>query len=337
MKAFVYGLRPDEVPLLKLETDRLRAEGNDLEIGTSEDYLTVETAPLAKGYDAVLIVAACRITEPVAAILHEDGVRYVLTRSTGYDQIGKDAIRKYSIRAANVPVYSTNAVPEYTILLMLALVRKWKPMTKKLEHQDFTLADIQGRELGSMTLGLFGTGKLGMQSIRMLHAMGCHILANDPYPKEAAKEFVTYTTREEIFSKADLIFFHCVLTSDNTKMVNRETIAQMKDGVYIVDTARGGLIDFPAVLEGLKSGKIAGFATDVYDREAQFIRKDLSGKTLEDPVLAELLSRDDVILTPHVAFFTETAVRNLIRISLENFLEFEKTGQCEREIYSKRN
>ena len=116
-------------------------------------------------------------------------------------------------------------------------------------------------------------------------------------------------------------------------MVNRETIAKMKEGVYIVNTARGGLVDFEAVLDGLKSGKIAGFASDVYDKEAQFIRMDLSGKEIEDPVLRELLSRDDVILTPHVAFFTETSVSNLIRLSLESLIEFETTGKCEREVY----
>ena len=335
MRAYVYGLRPDEDDLLRQEVEELRSAGNDLEIGSTREYLTEETAAQASGCDAVIIVAACRITDAVGAILQKDGVRYVLTRSTGYDQIDPEVIHRYGLRAANVPVYSTNAVPEYTILLMLALVRRWKPMEKKLEQQDFTLAGIQGRELGSMTLGLFGTGKLGMQSVRMLHAMGCRILACDPYPKEAAKEYVTYTTKEEIFRQSDLIFFHCVLTPENTKMINEEAIAQMKDGVYIVNTARGGLLDFPAVLEGLKSGKIAGLATDVYDKEAPFVRKDLSGKEIEDPVLKELLQRDDVILTPHVAFFTETSVRNLIRISLENFMEFEKTGQCEREIYKR--
>ena len=288
---------------------------------------------MAEGADAVLIVAACKITEEVAEGLHRAGVRYILTRSTGFDQISKEAIRKYGIRAVNVPVYSTNAVPEFAILLMLSLVRKWKPMEKKLSHQDFTLQGVQGKELGSMTLGLFGTGKLGIKTAEILHAMGCTILASSPHEKEEAKPYVTYTTQEEVFRKADLLFFHCVLNDATRQMVNRESIAKMKDGVYLVNTARGGLVDFEAVLDGLKSGKIAGFASDVYDKEAPFIRKDLTGEKLEDPVLAELLSREDVILTPHVAFFTETSVSNLIRLSLESLIEFETTGTCEREVY----
>lgn len=305
-KAVMYGLRPDEVPLLQKELEALRRRGQELEIITTPEYLTKDNTSLAEGADAVLIVAACKITEEVAEGLH---------------------------RAANVPVYSTNAVPEFTVLLMLSLVRKWKPMEKKLSHQDFTLQGVQGKELGSMTLGLFGTGKLGIKTAEILHAMGCTILASSPHEKEEAKPYVTYTTQDEVFRKADLLFFHCVLNDATRQMVNRESIAKMKDGVYLVNTARGGLVDFEAVLDGLKSGKIAGFASDVYDKEAPFIRKDLTGEKMEDPVLAELLSREDVILTPHVAFFTETSVSNLIRLSLESLIEFETTGECEREVY----
>lgn len=332
-KAVMYGLRPDEVPLLQKELEELRRRGQELEIITTPEYLTKDNTSLAEGADAVLIVAACKITEEVAEGLHRAGVRYILTRSTGFDQISREAIRKFGIRAANVPVYSTNAVPEFTVLLMLSLVRKWKTMEKKLSHQDFTLQGVQGKELGSMTLGLFGTGKLGIKTAEILHAMGCTILASSPHEKEEAKPYVTYTTQDEVFRKADLLFFHCVLNDATRQMVNRESIAKMKDGVYLVNTARGGLVDFEAVLDGLKSGKIAGFASDVYDKEAPFIRKDLTGEKLEDPVLAELLSREDVIITPHVAFFTETSVSNLIRLSLESLIEFETTGTCEREVY----
>lgn len=335
MKAVVYGLRPDEEPLLERETACLRDKGYDLEIVRTPDYLTAENTSLAKGAEAVLIVAACKVTEDVAKGLQEAGVKYILTRSTGYDQIDREAIQKYGIRAANVPVYSTNAVPEFTVLLMLSLVRKWKQMDQKLSHQDFTLQGVQGKELGSMTLGLFGTGKLGIKTAEILHAMGCRILASSPHEKEEAKAYVTYTTQEEVFRESDLLFFHCVLNDETRQMVNRKTISEMKDGVYLVNTARGGLVDFEAVLDGLKSGKIAGFASDVYDKEAQFIRKDLTGEKIQDPVLAELLSRDDVILTPHVAFFTETSVSNLIRLSLESLIEFETTGHCEREVYTK--
>lgn len=333
MLAVAYGVRPDEPDLFDEEVRAVRSEGIDLELKKTAEYLTEDTAGLAEGADAVIIVAACRITEEIARKLKACGVKYVLTRSTGYDQIGKDAIQKYGIRAANVPVYSKNAVPEYTVFLMLALVRHARKMADKFESRDFTLSGIRGRELGSMTLGLFGTGKIGMQTAKILHAMGCRILACDPYEKEEARQYVTYTDRNTIFHSADLIFFHCVLTDENRGMINRESIARMKDGVYIVNTARGGLIDFTAVLDGLKSGKIAGFATDVYDNEASFIRKDLRGQEIGDPVLKELLSRDDVILTPHVAFFTETSVRNLIRTTLQNLISFETSGTCVNEVY----
>ena len=198
-KAVMYGLRPDEVPLLQKELEELRRRGQELEIITTPEYLTKDNTSLAEGADAVLIVAACKITEEVAEGLHRAGVRYILTRSTGFDQISREAIRKFGIRAANVPVYSINAVPEFTVLLMLSLVRKWKPLEKKLAYQDFTLQGVQGKELGSMTLGLFGTGKLGIKTAEILHAMGCTILASSPHEKEEAKPYVTYTTQEEVF------------------------------------------------------------------------------------------------------------------------------------------
>ncbi|WP_125141835.1 NAD(P)-dependent oxidoreductase [Clostridium transplantifaecale] len=328
MKVIVYGLREDEKEVFPQE-----AAIQHVDITVTTEMLNSATVTLAKGHDAIIIVTACKITDAIAKELSEYGIRYILTRSTGYDHIDSQAIRKYGIRAANVPVYSVNAVPEYTVMLILNLIRNFKTELRKLDNRDYTLSDIQGRELGSMTLGLFGTGLLGCQSIRMLNAMGSKILACDPYPREEAKQYVTYTTKEEIFRNSDLIFFHCNLTENTRQLINQETIRQMKDRVYLVNTARGGLMNFIDVLEGLKSGKIAGLATDVYDNESVYFRKNCEGITFDDPVLEELLQMDQVILTPHIAFYTDTSIHNLIKHAIENALAFYTEGACKNEIY----
>lgn len=328
MKVTVYGLREDETDIFPQE-----AALQKVEIKTTPDMLDAETAVLAKGSDAVIIVTGCKVTEEVAAKLHESGIRYLLTRSTGFDHIDCLAIQRYGIRAANVPVYSINAVPEFTVMLILNLVRNFKRELRKLDNRDYTLSGIQGKELGSMTLGLFGTGLLGCQSIRMLSAMGSRILACDPFPRKEAEQYATYTTREELIKNSDLIFFHCNLTEDTRQLINKETIEQMKDGVYLVNTARGGLMNFKDVLDGLKSGKIAGLATDVYDKESVYFRKNCKGVTFEDEVLEELLQMDQVILTPHIAFYTDTSIRNLIKYALENALAFYHNHSCKNEIY----
>ena len=329
MKATVYGLREDERPLFAKEAEQFP----EIELVLTKEYVTEDSAALAEGADAIMITAPCTITPALARRLHGAGVRYILTRSTGFGHIDRQAIQNYGIRAANVPAYSLNAVPEFCLLLTLNLLRNFKRESKMLEKKDFSLSGIQGKELGAMTVGLFGTGRLGTREAQLFKAMGCRVLAYNPHPREAAKPYVEYVTKETVLREAELIVLQCALNEENRHMINTETIAQMRDGVYLVNTARGGLMNFADVLDGLKSGKIAGLATDVYDHEETFVRKNCAGMDLGDPVMEELMGMENVILTPHIAFFTETAIRDIIHTSLENLREFARTGGCSNEVY----
>ena len=326
MKLTVYCTREDEEAIF-----RAQAAERGVELELTPRRLTEETAALAAGSQAVAIVASCRITDGVARALRDAGVRYVLTRGTGCDHIDLAAAAGNGLRCANVRVYSQNAVSEHTVMMVLALLRGLKGELFKIRDFNFRLPEVPARELGALTAGVFGTGLIGSRTASFLRAFGCRVLAYTPHPRRELDGVVEYVTAQELFSRSDVIVFHCALTEDTRGIVNRETIAGMKDGVYLVNSARGELMDFAAVLDGLKSGKIAGLATDVYPNEAAFVRKNMAGSEL-DRVLSELVAMDNVIVTPHIAFYTDTAVENIISTTFENFKAFHETGRCENEL-----
>ena len=326
MKLTVYCIRDDEAGLL-----RTKAEELGVELELTPRRLTEETARAARGSDAVAIVTSCRVDDPTAAALQDAGVKYVLTRGTGFDHIDLAAAARHGLRCANVPVYSRSAVSEYAVMAVLALLRRFKDELRKVDRYDFELPRTPARELEALTVGVFGTGRIGSRTARLLHAFGCRVLAYTPHPRAELAGIVEYVSAEDLFRSADVIVFHCALTDATRGIVSRSTLAQMKDGVYLVNAARGELMDFAAVLDALKSGKVAGLATDVYPNEASFVRKNMAGSEL-DRLLTELVGMDNVIVTPHIAFYTDTAVEGIVTQTLANLMSFADTGACPNEL-----
>ena len=326
MKLTVYCIRDDEAGLF-----RTKAEELGVELELTPRRLTEETAQAARGSDAVAIVTSCRVDDPTAAALQDAGVKYDLTRGTGFDHIDLAAAARHGLRCANVPLYSRSAVSEYAVMAVLALLRRIKGELRKVDGYDFELPLTPARELGSLTVGVFGTGLIGSRTARLLHAFGCRVLAYTPHPRAELAGIAEYVSAEEVFRSADVIVFHCALTDATRGIVSRSTLAQMKDGVYLVNAARGELMDFAAVLDALKSGKVAGLATDVYPNEASFVRRNMAGSEL-DRLLTELVGMDNVIVTPHIAFYTDTAVEGIVTQTLANLMSFADTGSCPNEL-----
>ena len=326
MKLTVYCIRDDEAGLF-----RTKAEELGVELELTPRRLTEETARAARGSDAVAIVTSCRVDDPTAAALQDAGVKYVLTRGTGFDHIDLAAAARHGLRCANVPVYSRSAVSEYAVMAVLALLRRIKGELRKVDGYDFELPLAPARELGSLTVGVFGTGLIGSRTARLLHAFGCRVLAYTPHPRAELAGIAEYVSAEELFPSADVTVFHWPLTGATRGIVSRSTLAQMKDGVYLVNAARGELMDFAAVLDALKSGKVAGLATDVYPNEASFVRRNMAGSEL-DRLLTELVGMDNVIVTPHIAFYTDTAVDGIVTQTLANLMSFADTGACPNEL-----
>lgn len=327
MKAVFFGTREEEKECIKKW-----AEKYGYEVFTRTDFLTEENADETCGYDAVCIVVSCHITEKIAKKLSKAGVRYLLTRAAGTDHLDLAAIHKYNIKAANVPVYSPEAIAEHTILLTLAALRHLKEQIMRNEKHNFSIEGLLGREIGNMTVGIVGTGRIGCTTIRRLSGFGCKMLAYDKWEREDMKGFVTYVTLEELLSSCDVLIFHCPLSEDNYHMINEDSLKKCRKGVVIVNCARGGLLDHEAVLKALKSGRVGALAMDVYEKEQLFLRKDKSGEGLKDELMKELLMRRDVIYTSHTAFYTDEAISNMIETSFQNLYEYANMGVCTNEV-----
>ncbi len=327
MKVLVAGHRGDETEIFHKVNEKF---GFELEFCT--DQLSDADCEMAKGCGALIVNASCRVDAEMAASLKEAGVNYILTRTAGVDHIDRRAVGRLGIRVANVPAYSPNAISEHTVMMILALLRKLKLQLQRIEDQYFFIQGLRGRELRMMTVGVIGAGRIGASTIGNLSGFGCKILAYDTFQREEVKQYAQYVTKEELLKQADIVVLHCPLTPENQGMICRETISAMKDGAILVNTARGGLVDTRAVYDGLISGKLSAFAMDVYEQEGLTQRRDFRGKELPDPLLARLLSMENVLFTSHTAFYTDEAVENIIDTTLTNLYEFMNTDHCNNEV-----
>ena len=297
-----------------------------------EPRLSPETAALARGFPGVCIFVndACNAT--VIEDLARHGTKIIATRSAGYNQIHLAAAKQHGMLVARVPAYSPNAVSEFTVALMLTLGRKTHKAYNRTREFNFEIAGLEGFELRDKTVGVFGTGKIGQMVIRNLSGFGCRILAYDKYPNEEAKKYATYVDGPTFARESDIITLHCPLTPETHHILNEETLPYLKDGVFIVNTSRGALLDTAKMIQFLKSGKIGYLAIDVYEEEADYFYSDLSDKVPTNDELARLLTFPNVLVTSHMAFLTDHALRNIAETTLGNFAEFERTGQCAHQV-----
>lgn len=314
MKIFVFNYRDfDEAEYFTRISKEL-----GVELGICREKPTLETIEQAAGYDCISI-----ITTPIDAELmwriKELGIGMISTRTIGYDHVDLNAAKELGIKVSNA-TYSPNGVADYAIMLMLMASRKMKHIMERADIRDFSLKGIQGREFASFTVGIIGTGRIGRTVVRHLSGFGCRILAYDLYENEEVKQYADYVPLEEIWNQCDLISFHTPLTEENFHMVNGDTIAKMKDRVILINTARGGLIDSQALIENLENGKIGAAALDVIENEFNLYYYDLKSEVLSNRELAVLKSFPNVIVTPHMAFYTDQDVHDMVYASLKSCL-----------------
>ncbi len=245
-------------------------------------------------------------------------------RCTGFNNVDFYSVHNLGFVVARVPVYSPNSIAEYTIGLILALARKICKAYVRTRNGNFSLEGLLGFNICDRTAGILGTGKIGAITARALRGFGCRVLACDIYEREDLKNSgIEYVDRDTLFRNADIISLNCPLTPETFHLVNDRTIDLMKDGVMLVNTSRGGLVDTLAVIRGLKSGKIGALALDVYEEEADFFFEDYSNKVIQDDVLARILNFPNVIVTGHQAFFTSEAMESIACQTIENIAAFE--------------
>ncbi len=288
-----------------------------------EHKLTPDTISLAHGCEAVIPFVNDTLDRTVIDGLCQEGIKMIALRCAGYNNVDRDAARG-RIPVVRVPGYSPYAVAEFTMGLLLSLNRKIHKAYFRTRDFNFSLNGLVGFDLHGRTVGVIGTGKIGQIFIRICQGFGMHVLAYDPYPVQDAG--FPYVSLEELLAKSDIISLHCPLTEQTRHLINRDTIAQMKDGVYLLNTSRGMLVESESLLDALKSGKIAGAGLDVYEEETEFFFEDRSDTVQRDTLLSLLVSMPNVVLTSHQAFLTNEALHNIAQVTLDNLDAYFKDG-----------
>lgn len=311
----VYNLREfDERPYF----DQY-AEKYGIRIVSTAESPTLENADLAKGCRFVNVITT-PIQRPLLERFHALGVRYLVTRTIGYDHIDTKAAQELGIQIANTP-YGPDGVAEYTILLMLMCIRKMRSIQHRFEGQDYTLKGLLGRELSDMTVGVIGTGRIGTRLIQMLTGFGCKVLAYSPHPNETAAQHATYCSLETLLRDSDLITLHAPATDATWHMLDASAFSSMKDGVVLINTARGALMDTDALLANLQTGKIGALGLDVLENESALSYYDRREELLPNQDLYLLKSYPNVVITHHMAFYTQQCVETMVRDSLRGAAE----------------
>ncbi len=327
MKVLLFQVNKDEVDYINDCNKKFKF---DFEFADFE----FNSAPIEKfmGFEAVWITTNCKVTKDMSEQLKKAGVRYIVSRAAGMDHMNLSAMKEVGIKGANVPRYSPNAIAEHTVCLTLMCLRKMKRELNMVENFDFTLTGLKGRELRNMTVGVIGTGRIGAETIKDLSGFGCQIIAYDLYENLDVKNLVTYLDLQDVFSRSDILILHCPLTKENERLISTDTIALMKDGVILINTARGGLMDYDAVRKAIENGKIGALAFDVYDGETPYIRKKVDRDKFESDTLKKLMEKENVIYTAHMSFYTDTAIENMIMTTFDNLFEYKMTGHCSNDI-----
>lgn len=292
-----------------------------------EPRLSAETAALAAGAEAVCLFVNDTADRPALERLAREGVRLVALRCAGFNNVDLAAAADLGLAVARVPAYSPHAVAEHTLALVLALDRKIHRAYNRVREGNFALDGLIGFDLHGKTAGVVGTGAIGAVVVRILAGFGCRILAHDPEPNpDCLAAGATYVDLDRLFAEADLVTLHCPLTPATRHLVDAERLQRCKPGVMLVNTGRGALVDTPAVIEGLKSGRIGALGIDVYEEEGDLFFEDLSGQVLQDDVFARLLTFPNVLITGHQAFFTREALQAIAETTIANVEAFAAGG-----------
>ncbi len=286
-----------------------------------EPRLTRETQSLATGHDAVCLFVNDEASAENLTQLHELGVRLVALRSAGFNHVDLAKAEELGMTVARVPAYSPYSVAEHTVALMLTLNRKIHRAHNRVREANFALDGLLGFDMRGRTVGVIGTGKIGRCTLDILQGFGCALLAYDPYPNDDVT--ARYVDLPTLFAKCDIITLHCPLTPDTFHLINADSIAQMKDGVMLINTSRGALVETQAVIDGLKSRKIGYVGLDVYEEEADLFFENLSDYIIQDDLFMRLTTFPNVVITGHQAFFTEEALHAIAEITLDNVTQFE--------------
>ncbi|WP_374078914.1 2-hydroxyacid dehydrogenase [Bdellovibrio bacteriovorus] len=308
-------------------------KGFNLDLEFLEAHLHPKTAILARGAEAVCAFVNDKIDDECILILKDLGVRHIALRSAGFNNVDIVSAKRNGIVVSRVPGYSPYAVAEFATGLLLTLNRKIHRAYSRVRELNFSLDGLVGFDLHGKTVGVLGAGRIGKIFSLIMASYGCKVLVCDP-KKDSELELhpgISYVDHASLCRESDIISLHVPLTPETYHIIDSKMIATMKNGVFIINTGRGSLIDTKALIEGLKKEKIGGAALDVYEEEENIFFQDLSGKILQDDILARLLTFPNVVVTSHQAFLTKEALQNIANSTLRSIYEFKENGTLSKE------
>jgi D-lactate dehydrogenase len=298
-----------------------------------EVHLNASTARLAQGFQAICAFPNDTLDQSVLQILAQQGTKLIALRCAGYNNVDLNAASALGIKVVRVPAYSPHAVAEHAVALMMTLNRKTHRAYNRVREGNFSLDGLMGFDMYKKTVGVIGTGKIGIEAARILNGFGCNVLAYDPYPSDECQSLgVNYTNLDDLCRQSDIITLHCPLTPNTHHLINDEKIALMKKGVMLINTSRGAIVDTNAIISALKSAQIGHLGIDVYEEEGDLFFEDLSSQIIQDDVFTRLLTFPNVLITCHQAFLTQEALKNIAETTLQNITEIEHNTPCVNEL-----
>ncbi len=317
--------------------DRRSLDAANVGLGHSliyfEERLHCRTAPLARGAEAVCAFVNDALDDETLACLAQEGVRLVVLRASGVNNVDLKAAARLGLTVVRVPAYSPHAIAEHTVGLMLALERKIHRAHARVREGNFSLEGLLGRELHGQTVGIVGTGAIGRTVARILSGFGCGLLAHDLSPDPAVEALgARYVGLPALLAESEVVTLHCPLTPATRHLIDGAVLGTMRDGVMLINTSRGGLVDTAAVIEGLKTGKVGSLGLDVYEEEESLFFADLSDQIIQDDVFSRLLTFPNVIVTGHQAFFTIEALGHIAATTMANISAFAAGRRSGNEV-----
>ena len=326
MKFAVYGL---------WDAERAKLQENSVKYGfeyvTTADPISMDNLHLCEGCDGVSSLGKVDANEELMQALNQKGIKYFSTRTVGYNHIDLAAAKKYGIKVSNAG-YPPDSVAEFTLMLILLSLRKYKQTLWRQQVNDYSLSGLKGEVLGKMTVGVMGGGRIGGRVIELLQGFGCRILCCSDDRREELAKVAEYVDEGTMYALSDLITYHVPCLPTTRHMLNKDVLSKMKDGVVLINTARGELFDIQTLIAGIESEKIGALAMDVFEGEDGIYHENRLPDILRNRDMAYLRQFPNVILTPHMAFYTQLSMDSMITISIESLLEFNQTGTAKYEV-----
>lgn len=297
------------------------------------DTVKTNNVHLTDGSEAICVFVNDRLDRELLKNLAENGVKVILLRCAGFNNVDIDSANEFGLKVYRVPAYSPNSVAEHAVALILTLDRKTHKAFNRIREGNFSLERMTGFDLNNKTVGVIGTGKIGSVFCSIMLGFGCKVIAFDKYQNDSLiGKGVRYTTFDELVSTSDIISLHCPLVPETKHMINEEAFDRMKQGVMLINTSRGMLMDTRAAIKALKSKKLGYLGIDVYEQEENLFFQDLSENIIQDDVIARLTTFPNVLITAHQAFFTHEALTEIAKTTLQNLADFDSGAANENEV-----